>query len=108
MSTSSSNGSDIVSCGSAKCRKISETYSKANLPHGYLQIATIPSGALNISVRHLGHSGNRLGKQRKIQINTLACDVIVCQRKNRKIPLSVTRESSNVGRDAQLRRISKN
>lgn len=60
MSTSSSNGSDIVSCGSAKCRKISETYSKANLPHGYLQIATIPSGALNISVRQLGHSGNRL------------------------------------------------
>ncbi|XP_059620456.1 thrombospondin type-1 domain-containing protein 4 isoform X3 [Phlebotomus argentipes] len=49
-----------VRCGNLICRPISEIFTKNPLPTGYVHIATIPSGASNISVTEQKNSINLL------------------------------------------------
>lgn len=50
-----------VRCGPLICRPISGIYSNANVPNGYVHVATIPAGASNISITEMKHSINLLG-----------------------------------------------
>lgn len=51
-----------IRCGGSVCRPVNAIFTKHQLPHGYVHIATIPAGASNISVLELKNSENLLGK----------------------------------------------
>jgi len=52
--------SGAVKCGGQICKPITGVFTKSPLPSGYVDIATIPAGASNISVTELKHSSNFL------------------------------------------------
>lgn len=47
-----------VHCGGFICRPISGLFTKNNLKHDYVHVATIPAGASNISITELKNSDN--------------------------------------------------
>ena len=59
-----------VRCGVSVCRPISGIFTKNPLTQGYHHVATIPSGASNITVTELQNSVNFLGKQKMAKKNT--------------------------------------
>uniref|UniRef100_A0A336LKH9 CSON007946 protein n=1 Tax=Culicoides sonorensis TaxID=179676 RepID=A0A336LKH9_CULSO len=52
--------SGAVKCGSHICRPITGIFTKNPLPNGYVNVATIPAGASNISITELKNSVNFL------------------------------------------------
>lgn len=51
-----------VRCGPLVCRPVSGIFSQTNLSNGYHNVATIPTGASNISITEQKNSANFLGK----------------------------------------------
>ncbi|XP_067620224.1 thrombospondin type-1 domain-containing protein 4-like [Eurosta solidaginis] len=47
-------------CGSVLCEIVSEVFSKAKLGYGYNYVHTIPTGAMNLTVKQLARSDNLL------------------------------------------------
>lgn len=54
-----------VRCGGTACNPVSQTFTEDSLPIGYFHVATIPAGALNISILEVKNSQNFLGKFHK-------------------------------------------
>lgn len=47
-------------CGSVLCQTVSELFSKAKLNYGYNYVATIPAGAMNLTIKQMSRSDNLL------------------------------------------------
>ncbi|GAB0094710.1 thrombospondin type-1 domain-containing protein 4 [Sergentomyia squamirostris] len=66
-----------VRCGTLICRPISEIFTKTPLPAGYVHIATIPSGASNISITEQKNSINLLVLRNENQSSIINGDYTV-------------------------------
>uniref|UniRef100_A0A1L8E3F1 Putative thrombospondin type-1 domain-containing protein 4 n=1 Tax=Nyssomyia neivai TaxID=330878 RepID=A0A1L8E3F1_9DIPT len=66
-----------VRCGNLICRPISEIFTKTPLPTGYVHIATIPSGASNISITEQKNSINLLVLRNENQSSIINGDYTV-------------------------------
>uniref|UniRef100_A0A7G3AZL0 Putative thrombospondin type-1 domain-containing protein 4 n=1 Tax=Lutzomyia longipalpis TaxID=7200 RepID=A0A7G3AZL0_LUTLO len=66
-----------VRCGNLICRPISEIFTKSPLPTGYVHIATIPSGASNISITEQKNSINLLVLRNENQSSIINGDYTV-------------------------------
>lgn len=50
-------------CGSVLCQRVNEIFTQSKLTPGYNYITTIPTGAMNLTIRQMAKSSNLIGKQ---------------------------------------------
>ncbi|XP_061398845.1 A disintegrin and metalloproteinase with thrombospondin motifs 7-like [Musca vetustissima] len=52
-------------CGSVLCQRVNEIFTQAKLSHGYNYITTIPTGAMNLTIKQMAKSNNLIALKTK-------------------------------------------